>query len=634
MTDDEYRELLRVVERPAPLPPEFTERVFNAMRLALEDEAPAPARVAAERRRWRLRVLPPLALAAAVLVTVLVASLVVDTTRAPSALAALQDARAKFKTMPGYHALVSVEANENNDDPDFETKWETEDWYQDAEHWRSAYVSSTLASAGAAGSYAVMTPDLFGEYDSSTNTFFVRPASEVRGDIGRDPSSFFDPSLQWWSTGQVGDRGKPSDQFFEDDCTATATQFIGRRATKLECESEPRDIELWLDDETGMLLKLSVFDVVREIKSIELRPDFAPDLFHAVAPQGAKTRWRGTAPPPPEYAVTLGAEISARFAYVGDRSDGAAIVQTTGTDLWILVADCRRAAAMACGTELARFDMRAGSVKAVVAAPEGITFDGAFADESGGVWAELLERPGESPNPRAFLQRIDLSTNQLAGDRIDVQADDNEAPGSTDGSVWWGPGRTTFVKVGPAETHEHALARVDLTTGQTRQFELGADVMGVRVVGDSVWATTSRADARNPYETVYELIEVDATTGQISRRLRTPGWPNGLESDGARLFTLYVDRGNQTRLFTVDVASGATSTVPVGAPGAEIGTMAVAAQHLWVLDGDGVTKLALDSLQPVGTIATGPTACGIAAASGSVWVTNCRDGSLVRIDVE
>lgn len=638
MNDSDLRYMLQLAEREAAVPPGLSEHVFAAMVTELEVDR-EQGRVAAPRRRsavgsgrrWAFGWRPAFAIALAV-ATVAVTSVIVSIRDAPSALAALEDARLRFAEMPSYHARTAVRANDDAQDPDFETSWETEDWYRDVTGWRTTFTSSTSTSRYAVGDHEVMSPELYGVYDASTDVFMVRPASEVDGST-TSPSFFFDPSLQWWSDGSVGDMGKPSDEFFRKSCTATSgRRWAGRPATKLTCEAQPADLELWLDDATGMILRLAAFDIVREITSIELDPEFPSGIFDVVAPEGARKRWVGDATAPPEYAIALGSEVAARLQIVDGRTAGLDLAATTETDLWTVVIRCDRG----CTASLLRIDARTGAVKATIAPPEGLSFTGVAITDGGEVWASFARWDDAGPTSPAYVQRLDADSGTLQGQLVETGTSSGGMQW-IDGSLWTSSGRDREVVIGPAQAHYHSVARFDPATGAVSQLDIGADAIGTPLrVGSTVWVAATRIDDRNPREQVYEFVGLDPTSGAVQDRVAVPGWPSSAVTDGRHLYAVVAD-GSRSSLLAIDGASGSiVSTAPIGTEGSGFGGMVLAGGALWLtsVDTGGVLKIDPRRSDLTGSIATGLDPTDVASARGSVWVVNSGDGTLVRIDVE
>lgn len=631
MDDIQLKELLRVVERPAAVPAEFTDRVFAAMVAELESEraeAWAPVRRARPTWSWRPLWRPAIAIAAA-LALVVTATVTLSVRDAPSALAALQDARQLFVEMPAYRAETTVRANEDSRDPDFELQWQTEDWYQDATHWRTNFVSSTSKSTNAKGDFSVMSPDLFGQYDADAALFRVRPADEV--DASANPSFFFDPSLQWWSDGSVGGIGKPSDEFFEENCNVGAGTFARRSATRLDCAAEPENLEIWLDDETGMILRLASFDIVRQIDSIELDPAFPLGAFDVVGPDDAKTRWAGQGPPPPEYDVPLGTEVSARYQVVEGRTAGNEIEVIAGGDVWLLVTRC----AQRCVPSLVRIDERTGNVRATIDPPEDLAFTGLVAADDQ-LWVGL-SRFDEGPTMPAWVQRLDPATNTLVGDRIETGT---SSGGMTfiDGALWTSSGRSRMVKKGPYENYHHSVARVDVASGTVEHFDVGANAIGRPVaVNDEVWVATDAPDPRDVYEPLYEMVALDSRTGAVVRRVRGPGWPWSPVVDGGRIYLLSGEAGQPTQLLVIDSSSGTiVAGEPIGPVDGQISRILLAGGHLWAVNTTEGTIMKIDpaTLEVVSSISTGLDPTDAVFDDGSIWVAHSGDGTLARIDIE
>lgn len=633
MNDAELREMMRLLERPAAVPPELTERVFRLMVAELEAGAPdVPARAPVRGRGARLPWSPwwrTSVAVAAVALLVVGAVTVLTVARAPSALAALQDARTRFEQLPAYHARTSVRANDDARDPDLEARWETEDWRQDSRHWRTTVLSSSSTAYGAPGDFRVASPELYATFDAVANLFTARPSDALDPTV--DPSFWFDPSLQWWSTGVEGDAGRPTDVFIEENCSATPATLLDRAATKLVCDVEPQEIELWLDDETGLLLRVSTFEVVREITSLEVDPEVPAELFDVTPPEGARRRWDGSTEPPPEYRVEPDAEVDARYDVTGARVDGLSIAQITGSDVWVLATRCTDR----CDTELARVDIVSGRVVATVASPAGTAFDDLelVGDE---LWAAYSQRVEETPTPSSFVQRLDTASNRLVDEAIEIGTPSGGLAAS-DATLWSTSGRSRSVTVGRVEAEYHALARIDVGRSEVVHFDLEADAIGrPLVLGESLWVPTTMISPRDPFEMDYELVQVDLRTGRVGHRVSVPGWPSSLTTDGRRVLALFADDSQQWRVGAIDAASGQLSLVDVGPPGSEFGGMAVAAGHLWIASAtdQAVLRLDLSTMQVAGRITTGPVPVDVDTGEGSVWVTNAGDGTLTRIDVD
>lgn len=636
MNDDEYREVLRLLDRPAPVSAEFTERVFALMREELDTERSSVAVPTARARRHIFRLRPALAVAVAAVVTVLAASLVVQTHDAPSALAALQEARAQFRALPAHHARTAVAANENNDDPDFESRWETEDWYRDADTWSTTIRSSNAAFAGQPGDYQVLAGGLYGDYDAQANVFTATPAAERDGGRPMSPAFFFDPSLQWWSTGDPSDPGRPSDQFFEESCSATDASYIGRATTRLTCAAKPRDIELVLDKETGMLLRVSVFDVRREVTSIEFDPEFPAGTFDVVAPEGAKKRWGGEGTPPPEYQVALGTDVAARYQVTDGAVDGAFVATVSRTDVWIITTRC---GSPGCEDQLRRVDAKTGQVLAVIDPPNR-AFMSDVAEVGDDLWVSMAERSADGAVPTTtFVQRLDLQTHRLVGARIETGHDTTGRLVAAGGDLWSTGGASREVKVGPAETTYRSVARIDPSSGKVTQLELDGGAIGSPIVANGlVWLGTDKINEADPYETDYAVVAIDPATNAVVHRIAAPGPVDALTFAEGRLYCVLprFEGGSESWLLAVagtDAPAFTTGEVPLARTA--LGRSVYAAGSIWITSflQDAVLKIDPVTLEVTGSVATGRGPAGIGVGLGAVWVTNSQDGTLVRIDV-
>lgn len=634
MNDDELREVLQVLEQPVEVDADFADRVLRTMQHELDLESgtvatpkaePTAPAVELELRERSLRRRPAIGLAAAAVIAILAASLVLVTRSAPSALAALQEARARFGSLPPYHARAAVSANDRSDNPDFETRWETEDWYRDRDTWRTAILESNSASAGQPGDFQVLAGGLYGQYRAEADVFTVTPVAERDGHPD-SPAFFFDPRLQWWGTGVPGEPGKPSDRFFEEDCSATDGTYIGREVTKLHCPAERSDIDLWLDKETGMLLRISVFDVRREITSIEFDPEFAAGIFEVQAPEGARKRWGGTGTPPPEYRVPLGSEVAARYEVAGP-NDGMLIASIGQSAIWIVVIRCGE---QRCDHQLRGVDPRTGKSITTFDPPD-LAYINDVKEVDGEIWVSMSERRrtpdgdgGEVP-ATTFVQRFDPATGGLVGPRI-VTGQEWGSLVAVGRELWSTGGEVREETVGPALPRYHTVARVDTATGQVTQVRLDGGAIGRPVLGDGlVWVATEKVNSRDPYRDDYAVVAIDPETNAVVHSVSAPGYPNLVTFDAGRLYAVFnlVERGAERSLIG-SAGKGVTTfaTQQIASSGAQVGGGgALTAGTIWLASfgQDAVLKIDANSLQVTGTVATGRGPGGIAAGLGSIW---------------
>jgi thiol-disulfide isomerase/thioredoxin len=135
----------------------------------------------------------------------------------------------------------------------------------------------------AAGSFVILNHDSKAEYSAEDGTFFL-------GD-----KNFFNPldPLLW--------------ETWEDICTYSEHEFLdaapvaGRKAVHIRCTNGNDSYELWVDAETGLMLRIVGKDIPGnlilissgiqateyEVLSVAYEPLFAPDTFSLSAPQGA-----------------------------------------------------------------------------------------------------------------------------------------------------------------------------------------------------------------------------------------------------------------------------------------------------------------------------------------------------------
>jgi thiol-disulfide isomerase/thioredoxin len=136
----------------------------------------------------------------------------------------------------------------------------------------------------AAGSFVVLNHDDAAEYDAADGTFFLV-----------DREAFFNPldPLIW--------------ETWKDICTFGEHEFLepspvaGRETVHIGCTNGSDSYELWVDAETGLMLRIVGKDIPGnlilissaiqateyEVLSVAYEPPFAPDTFSLSAPPGA-----------------------------------------------------------------------------------------------------------------------------------------------------------------------------------------------------------------------------------------------------------------------------------------------------------------------------------------------------------
>jgi thiol-disulfide isomerase/thioredoxin len=143
-----------------------------------------------------------------------------------------------------------------------------------------------------AGSFAVWNHDDLAEYYAADGTFNLYDQRDFSKLDERGFSNLLDPLM--WRT-------------WEDICTFGEHEFLeaspvaGRETVRIRCASLSNSYELWVDAETGLMLRIIGQDIPGnlptsaagftateyEVLSVTYEPEFAPDTFSLSAPQGA-----------------------------------------------------------------------------------------------------------------------------------------------------------------------------------------------------------------------------------------------------------------------------------------------------------------------------------------------------------
>ena len=165
------------------------------------------------------------------------------------------------------------------------------------------------------------------------------------------------------------------------------------------------------------------------------------------------------------------------------------------------------------------------------------------------------------------------------------------------------------------------LARVDPSTRKVRRTQVGGEPFDVVVEHGHVW-TTGFGNGT--------LVEVDARSGRVLRRMNVGGAPNGLLYDAGVLW-VGLGRG-ATEVLKVDPTTGTAHRIEVGA---EAPTHFVASRAgIWVAnDGDAFTLLARDDGRVLKTVHFGRTLGQAALApDGTLWVPDKEIDTIFRVD--
>lgn len=554
------------------------------------------------RRRPWMR-LAPVAVAA---IVALIATISTIGPQSRSTFAVVEQARERFTRAP-FHATIRNVFGEFVGD---ETQV-VELWFKSDTAWRSTIKSSSNPSAPSqAGDFTVFDGKRFGRYESASNTFFIQPASEIDDAYGYSGVAIHDPTTGVWpsATGI-----KPTPQFLNENCRVSQDEVAGRAADKLTCDTglegnTIREAEIWLDRETGLILKVVTSEVVREFLSIEYEPEFPAGVLDVAAPEGSGVSGGAAEGPTaaPKVDATISVGNTVRAVAVGF---GAVWVVTEGggddrSGQWLLQ----------------RIDPAIDAVVATVPiGPYGESI--AFTDDF--VWVVQNERGGESS-----LLRVDPTTSELVGTPISLGNRSTQVAAGG-GAVW---------VAGAAADGHAALERIDPRTNAITEIRLPGDAIGYPPPvfgGGSVWVFMSEVHQTDPNAPPKNLLyRVDARTDQVVATLRTKGT---LAFGEGALWALCCHTGEEraVTLERIDPATNRVTATTELPPGAS--ALAAGAGYVWVADADDgtIVKIAPATNRATGDalqVGRGPSAVAIGA--GAVWVGNYADGTIARINIE
>lgn len=615
--------LARIPRRSEPRP-EFAASLLAALTRELaeapvDEEARPPELPPRRRARIWFRPRPRLVTVGVVAaLAAIAATLVTILPNQPSAFAALERARDRFERRP-FHATVRNVFGEFVGDDTLVV----EHWFKSETEWRTTVVSSANPDTPEeAGDFTVFDGTREGRYEVEENAFYFRPASEVddpyvaSGANERDPTEGYWPSI----TGL-----KQTPQFLDENCRVSEDRVAGRAADKLTCDTGGKPlgtVNIWLDRETGFMLKVETPEVVREVMSIDYDPAFPTGIFDVVAPEGA--RLRGDVPGRPSAggaskAISLGDHVTA--------------VQTGLGAVWVVsLDDARRPAERpAAGAppqsdqppaRLHRIDPATNTVVATIALDHA-----AFGVGEGFIWVVSTARGGAGT-----LRRIDPATNEFTGSPIALERE-ARGLGVGEGAVWV----TTATRADPPERGE--LLRVDPDTSAITRIPVDGVPFGAPVFGaGSVWIQTQAFDPADPNgPPINRVYRVNARTNAIETALRPARFPALAFGDGS-LWMLSGDQRSST-LTRIDPATNravATIDLPPGA-NTLTGGFAVGGGYVWVLNADDgtLTKVDVATNRIAGaSIRVGRGAQEVAVGEGAAWVGNYATGSVLRIELE
>lgn len=293
-------EVLKRIEQPATPRTEFADELLAAFMRELEVERPT---------RERARPAPPAPLGrnpvrfrrsfvvagTAVLVAVVAILVILVPSTRQSALAVIEEAQRDFADVPPFHATLARRVSGDSAVFDEFPEHDGEDWvhlqefwYRDQDGWRREIVEDSLPfMRGGKGSFIVWGGEKTSVYNAHENTFYVREGEDVQFspliDLSPEPTSGVGKLIQT----RAGS-GVPFETYFEDWCEVLPDDRVAGRVTRhLTCEDG--FAQLWLDAETGLILKFLTPESRLEVETIEYGPSFSPDQFEFEPPSAAES---------------------------------------------------------------------------------------------------------------------------------------------------------------------------------------------------------------------------------------------------------------------------------------------------------------------------------------------------------
>lgn len=320
--------LLERLDRPVAPRPEFTDELLERLLAELEPLPVAPAP-----RRARFLRFPPrrkvvLAFALGILATAIAIAIVTRPQKA-SALVVIQQARHAFAAAPPFQATVRVDLNPDGsrtDVPKGATATVEVD-YGERNRLRTTVVLEhpLLRGTSGPGSFVVFDGKRVGSFDARRNTF-----SSFSSPQGFQPLEFLRWSGAYPNWEAVCRRGGSK--------VLPGARIAGRVARHIRCGDYRGGYwELWIDRETGLLLKLvgkvgggdfflgGLGDLTSpkggfEVEQLRYNPSFPAGTFKVVAPKGAfdyQARLQAAVAKVPPFSAVVYAR-SATGTYVDD----------------------------------------------------------------------------------------------------------------------------------------------------------------------------------------------------------------------------------------------------------------------------------------------------------------------------
>lgn len=208
----------------------------------------------------------------------------------PSALAAVEDARRAFTELPPFRATLvarvdgEVVAAELAPGTTMADRVYVNDlWYQGPLAWRVDVVEDSVpVLSGGPGSVRIWDGSQTTAYRADENTFSVESEQQVEA----GPLHLLDPDLAQWPL--LGGGAVPSDEYFAEQCEVVSEpRFLDRPSRRLSCEGGY--IEVWLDEQTGLVLKAVGPEAGHELTDLVFNLEFPPGTFEFTSPPGARS---------------------------------------------------------------------------------------------------------------------------------------------------------------------------------------------------------------------------------------------------------------------------------------------------------------------------------------------------------
>jgi hypothetical protein len=287
--DDLSMLVLERLEQPVEPDPEFADALLE---LLLAEIAEPPPTVTARLRPWvalRPRLVAATASALA-LVAVAIGLVLALRVTEESALAAIRDAQRQAAVVPPFRAVVSHRLAG-------ELALGTvalatgQDWVSVSElayggetGWRRLVLRDSLAGASRS---VVWDGRMLGISRPEQRRFYVYPRASARRRSAAEqlsPLATLSPRFRLFP---VPPAVEP-EEYFRENCRVGAdARMAGRPARSVTCGERDFRFSLWLDRETGLLLKLETPGAVLEVRSVELDARFGSAEFRAEPPPGA-----------------------------------------------------------------------------------------------------------------------------------------------------------------------------------------------------------------------------------------------------------------------------------------------------------------------------------------------------------